>query len=387
MTETALAHTGIRDSYRAGLFLGEQLAASLQAAPDVVIVFAAPTYEHSALLNALKEACEPRILLGCSSAGEFTSTVRGEGLACALALRSSELQFAGGVGRGLQEPGGQAAQELVSSFQGKGNQQYHYRTALVFADALAGQMDTLIEQLTLLTAGAYQFVGGGAGDNAQFRSTPVFYGTEVLSDAVVALEILSNIPLGIGVRHGWKPASPPLRVTEAVGTRLISVNAMPAVEAWQEHAEVTGQRFDPTDPLPFFLHTIIGIATSGGYRLRVPLSVEPDGSVICAAEIPVGAIVHLMQTDPISATQSAVEALSSALSDLNGASPGATLFFDCVATRLRMGDAFGLELQGLQSLLGESCYVGCNTHGQIARTEGQFNGFHNCTAVVCVIPA
>lgn len=387
MTETAFAHTDLLESHEAGSFLGQHLAASLQATPDVVLVFAAPIYDHSALLHALKEACQPTMLLGCSSAGEFTSAIQGEGLACALALRSSEMQFALGVGRGLREQGVQAAQALLSTFHGKSNHRYRYRTALVLADALAGQMDTLVEHLTLLTAGTYQFVGGGAGDNAQFRSTPVFYETEVLSDAVVALEILSTTPLGIGVHHGWKPASPALRVTEAVGTRLIGVNAMPAVEAWQSLAETTGQHFDPADPLPFFLHTIIGIVTGSNYRLRVPLSVQHDGSVLCAAEIPVGATIHLMQTSNASATDAAAEALRTALAGLEGAPPGVALFFDCVATRLRMDDAFGLELQALEHLLGSTCYVGCNTHGQIARAEGQFNGFHNCTAVVCVIPA
>ncbi|MEO7020802.1 MAG: FIST N-terminal domain-containing protein [Ktedonobacteraceae bacterium] len=387
MTEIALAHTDLLNSHEAGSCLGLTLAASLSSPPDVVLVFAAPTYEHAALLHALKETCHPRILLGCSSAGEFTSAISGEGLACALALRSSEMQFTAGVGRGLRDQGGQAAEALVSTFQGQNTHVYRYRTALVFADALAGQMDVLVERLTLLTAGTYQFAGGGAGDNAQFCSTPVFFGTEVLSDAVVALEILSNIPLGIGVRHGWLPVGPALRVTQADGAKLISVNAMPAVEVWQMHAEATGQHFDPANALPFFLHTIIGITTSSGYRLRVPLSVEPDGSVLCAAEIPVGATIHLMQTHTLSATEAAADALTTALAGLNGASPGVALFFDCVATRLRMGDAFGLELQTLHELLGSTCYVGCNTHGQIARAEGQFNGFHNCTAVVCIIPA
>ena len=26
------------------------------------------------------------------------------------------------------------------------------------------------------------------------------------------------------------------------------------------------------------------------------------------------------------------------------------------------------------------------SYGQIARADGQFSGFHNCTAVVCVLP-
>jgi hypothetical protein len=29
---------------------------------------------------------------------------------------------------------------------------------------------------------------------------------------------------------------------------------------------------------------------------------------------------------------------------------------------------------------------GENSYGQIVRAAGQFSGFHNCTAVVCVIP-
>lgn len=387
MTITAIAHTNLPDSREAGLSLGQQLATSLHMTPDAVLVFAAATYEHAALLRALKEACQPRILLGCSSAGEFTSAMNSSGQSCALALCSSEMHFAAGVGHQLHDRQVQAAQELIRTFQGQNLLHYRYRTALVFVDALAGYMDTLVEQLTFLTAGTYQFLGGGAGDNGQFRSTPVFAGTEVLSDAVVALEILSHTPLGIGVSHGWVPASRVLRVTQANGTRLISLNAMPAMNVWQIHAQETGQIFDPTHPLPFFLHNVIGIATNKGYRLRVPLSIAPDGSVQCAAEIPVGATIHIMKSSHTSVTEAAGEAVRSALTGLNGNPPAVALILDCAATRLRMGDAFQLELQTMQHLLGTTRYIGCNTHGQIARAKGQFNGFHNCTAVVCVIPA
>lgn len=386
MTTTAIAHTNLPDSYEAGLSLGQQLATSLHTPPNAVFVFAAPTYEYTTLLRALKEECQPSILLGCSSAGEFTSIMHSSGRCCALALCSSEMHFAAGVGHGLRDKGLQATQELISTFQGHSLHHYRYRTALVFADALAGHMDMLVEHLTLLTAGTYQFIGGGAGDNARFRSTPVFAETEVLSDAMVALEILSHTPLGIGVHHGWIPASPALRVTQADGARLISLNAMPAVEAWQAHAKTTGQRFDPAKPLPFFLQAIIGIVTDNGYRLRVPLSATPDGSVQCVADIPVGAKIHLMQSSQISVAKAAGEAVHNALTALDGASPAVALIFDCPATRLRMGDAFQLELQEIQQRLGTTHYIGCNTHGQIARAKGQFNGFHNCTAVVCIIP-
>jgi hypothetical protein len=324
--------------------------------------------------------------VGCSSAGEFTSEVPRESSACAIAFRSDEIAFSCGVGRGLSRDRAGAARAISSSFQGLEGHSYVHRSALVLADALAGHLDELVEHLTLATAGSYQLVGGGAGDDARFHSTHVFCGDEALPDAAVALEILSNKPLGIGVHHSWSPATPGMRVTAAEGTRLISLNALPAMQAFEEHAQATGQTLDLSDALPFFLHNVLGIETGMGHKLRVPLAAQEDGSVICAAEVPVGATVHIM-TASGSPTEAAQEAVGAALKQLEGHPAGAALFFDCVASRLRMGREFGFELRALQQALGDTPYAGCNTYGQIARAEGQFGGFHNCTAVVCVFPA
>ncbi len=176
-----------------------------------------------------------------------------------------------------------------------------------------------------------------------------------------------------------------MRVTEAVGSRLVSLNGKSAAQAFQKHAAATEQTLDVEAPIPFFLHNIIGIETGGGYRLRVPLGIEPDGSVVCAADIPTGALVHIMRTTEQSAVDAAARATSSAVQGLNGSKPQVALFFDCVATRLRLGDVFGLELQSLVDAFGDAGFMGCNTHGQIARAAGQFGGFHNCTAVVCAL--
>jgi hypothetical protein len=265
--------------------------------------------------------------------------------------------------------------------------EHSYRAALIMTDALAGHADDLVDQLTLLTSGKYQFAGGGAGDDARFSRTHVFFGTKAISDAVVGLEFLSDKPLGIGVGHGWTPASRAFRVTEVDGMRLRSLNGMPAIEAFEEHARMTNQPFDSANPLPFFLHNILGIDTGNGYRLRVPLKISEQGSVDCAAEIPAGARVHIMKTTADSAIAAASNATASAVQALHGEKPKAALFFDCVATRLRMGEVFGFELKSVAEMLGGAELVGCNTYGQIARAEGQFGGFHNCTAVVMVLPS
>ena len=385
-TKTAAAFTSEAESAVAGQDLGKQIRARLGERPDAVVVFASSKFDYEALLAALRETCQPGVIVGASSAGEFTSKDRAEGSACALAVRSTDLKFSAGLGHGVSKDRAAAAKQVVASFTGVRSQEFKHRTALVMTDALAGHADELIEQLTVETGGAYEFAGGGAGDDAKFSRTHVFCGDKVVTDAVVALESQSNQQLGIGVQHGWVPASEPLRVTSVDGARLISIDGFPAVEAFEQHAERTGQKLDRAAPLPFFLHNIVGIETPAGHRLRVPLSIDGEGAVTCAAEIPTGAKLHIMSASSMSATDAAADAARSAVRALGGP-PSAALFFDCVATRLRLGDVFGFELEAVQAVLGGGQLVGCNTYGQIARAAGQFGGFHNCTAVVLAFPS
>ena len=388
MTKTAAAYTTRPDSKDAGRHLGTQVREALGGeTPDALIVFASSRFDHAALLTAVAAECEPKLLVGSSSAGEFAAAQRGEGTASALAIRSTEILASAGLGLAVSADRAKAARDVVAGFRGLATHEFPYRSALIMTDALAGHADDLVEELTVLTSGKYQFAGGGAGDDAKFAQTHVFFDGRAYTDAVVALELLSVKPLGIGVGHGWTPASKPLRVTEAIGMRLVSLNGLPAVDAFEEHAKTTGQPFDRSVPLPFFLHNILGIDTGSSHRLRVPLAVNPDGSVHCAAEIPSGARVCIMKATADSAVIAARTATESAVQALRGGKPGAALFFDCVATRLRMGDVFGFELESVAQALGGAELVGCNTYGQIARAEGQFGGFHNCTAVVMVLPA
>lgn len=386
MTESAVVYTEMHGTDDAARDLAGRLERAMPDRADALVLFASPHYDHAALLRTLNGACAPKLLVGASSAGEFTSERRGQGMACALALRSSSMQFRASIGRGLNQGAAGAARDIVSGFEGASDTSFAHRSALIMTDALAGHADALVDELTLATNGRYQFFGGGAGDDAQFQRTHVFYGEEAVSDAAVGLEILSHRPLGVGVGHGWQPAGTGMRVTEARGAKLVSLNGLPAVEAFEEHAEATGQRLDRDDPIPFFLHNILGIVTGSAHRLRVPLAIDADGAVLCASEIPVGATVHIMQTTAESAVDAAYRATAAAVQGLQGHKPKVALFFDCVATRLRMGDAFGLELSALAAQIGTAELVGCNTHGQIARAEGQFGGFHNCTAVVCLLP-
>jgi hypothetical protein len=292
------------------------------------------------------------------------------------------------LARDLAADRGAAARTLVAGFAGMESPEFRHRAALVFLDALAGHSEHLVDELTLATAGMYRFLGGGAGDDGAFTKTYVFCGTEAATDAVVAIEILSNNRFGIGARHGWAPASGPLRVTESSNACVISLNASAAADAFVDHAGATNQSFDRTDPLPFFLHNIVGLKVDDGHKLRVPLGVDADGAVSFAADVPALATARIMSTGAQEAADAAAEATRDAMDQVrsSGATPRAAIFLDCVATRLRLGQSFDRELEAVGRELDGIPFAGFNSYGQIVRSEGQFSGFHNCTAVVLVIP-
>lgn len=387
MTVSAVVHTSFIRSEDAGTSLGAQVRALFGGArPDAVLLFATPRYDFPRLLSAIDAACRPHLLVGSSSVGEFTREHRTESLACAVALKASEMRFSACVGRRLSHDRLAAARALVSAFEGMTRRDFAYRSALILTDGRAGHTEDLLEHFNVLTGGTYQLFGGAAGGESLVSPSVVFRGLEAIPDAVVALEILSNKPIGIGVGHGFTPCSDPLRVTDARGTRLGSLNAVPAADVFEEFAEKTGQRFDRNDALPFFLHNVIGVDTGRGHKLRVPLRVNHDGSIACATEVPAGSTVQLMNVAPAAAAHAAEDGTHLALCQLHGLRPSLALYFDCVAARQRLGGDFGFKLSALRRTLGCGKLAGFNTTGQLARADGQLNGFHNCTAVVCVIP-
>ncbi len=382
----SFASTKDPSSEIAALHLVRQLRGADGGEPAAVILFASPQYDHERILGSLCSNFPSTVIVGSSSAGEFAQGNVAEGVV-ALGLRGEDVEFRAGVGTGLKADVAQAARQIASKFKRSMEGRRAFSSALVLTDALAGHASGLIDELTLATGGQYAFFGGGAGDNAQFSKTTVFCGRDVLSDAAVALEILSDKPIGIGAVHGWEPASRAMRVTDTRGMSIVSMDGFPAQDAFERHAAETNQQLDVREPIPFFLHNVIGIQSSAGHLLRVPLAVEQDGSIVCASEVPTGSIVQIMRSTNSSAVEAAKGAARSAMAALGNNHAEAGLFFDCVATRLRLGDDFGKELAAVADALPSIPFTGCNTHGQIVRAEGQFEGFHNCTAVVCLFPA
>ncbi|MBC7685361.1 MAG: FIST domain protein, partial [Bdellovibrionales bacterium] len=240
LNQVVVSHTTLRAEAEAGKFLADEVLEKLGgASPDVLIVFASPEFDYVPLLEAIERGCKPRILVGCSSAGEFSGCKNSNASASLMAIRAQDMLFNAALGSGLRANPAAALDQVMSVFTGAEHSDFPYRCALVLTDALAGYTDDMIHEMTVRTGGTYQLFGGGAADDDRFQQTHIFMGATVHDDAVVVLEMLSKRPMGLGVRHGWEPSGQALRATESDGNRVISLNAIPAGDVFAEHAAQT----------------------------------------------------------------------------------------------------------------------------------------------------
>ncbi|WP_165423013.1 FIST signal transduction protein [Ktedonosporobacter rubrisoli] len=388
MTKGTVACTELAESWEAGRDLAQQIMAQVGAAPDVIFLFATQSYQYEALLSALKSECHPRFLLGCAAYSTYTRTAVGTSFACAAALRSDDFLFSLTVGRNIDLDPREAARQVIEGFQGWEHPEYRFRTAILFMDVINVFMDDFVKALTHSTHGNYQFFGCGAAENGQQKYAPVFAGEQALGNSVVALEVLSHKPLGIGSRHAWIPATPSMQaITENGGTLLKSLDGRPALEVFREYAQLNELDFPEHSLLPFFLHNMLGVETGKGYqRLRLPLMLNDEGVLTSSSPIPSYAKVCIMKSTFASVLRTVEITARSALNNLYGSRPALALYVDCRASSLRLAGDYSELLRVVCNRLPHTPFAGCNIYGQIVRSQGQYSGFHNCTPSICLFP-
>lgn len=359
--------------------------------PALIMVFASteqPLGEVSAPLAAAFAGAQ---VIGASTAGEFTERGETKGAVCAVAIAGAFRVYAG-IGTGVQaEPEravAQALEGLPRSVAG-----YPYRTGILFVDTMAGNC----EEVALIAAGELgadePLVGGAAGDDLKMKSTHVSCGARASSDALVLAQIFSKSPLGLGVCHGHRPLSAPLRVTKAHGNLVEQIEGRPAWDVWREAtrdaAKAQGIDVDTlaaADETRFLLRFEAGLAAGTEYKIRAPLSRTEGGAISFACGVPEGAVIRITESTPADQIESAREAARRANAKLGGRPAAGAVVFDCICRNLILQAEFGSAVRAMVEELGGAPLAGFETYGEIALDAGDMSGFHNTTSVVLAFP-
>jgi hypothetical protein len=351
-------------------------ACSDDASAQLLLVFASGSYEARAIAGAVAEVAAGLPVVGCTSAGEIALDGPTRHAVVVIALGGEGLSFSVAAVGAADDPrdAGARAAACIGDVADR-----EHQVLMLLSDGPAARQPELVRGAYSVAGAGVPLVGGVGGHPVGEHEPSLFYGGAVLTDAVIGVAIGSDAPIGVGVRHGWRPVGDPMLVTRASADRVQELDGRPAAGVYRE-------RLGGFQPYEVTLQHPLGMQRRDGeaHVRFVGDDDAPDGSLDAA--IPAGSMVWLMAADGDSVRDAADAACLEALGALDGEPPRALIVFDCNA-RLQALAAEGAadEVALIAEHAGDDAVVGgLYTWGEIARVRGSA-GFHQQTLVVLAL--
>ncbi len=257
------------------------------------------------------------------------------------------------------------------------------RTMMVFVDGFSSRITPFISSLFDIFGLEINYIGGGAGSLSKKNGPCLFSNSGMIEDGAV-MALVDTIS-GVGVAHGWQPMSAPMQATQTHGTELKTIEFEPAFDIYSSIVKRhTGVPIDRSDFQNQSMGHPFGIARIGREMIiRDPLIVKPDGSLICAGEIPENSYISIMHGNEKTLLVAAESAGRMAVAALPEKKPGSFILIDCISRLMFLKGHFKDELAKMTPLDCPS--AGACTIGEIANSGADFLEFYNKTAVVAAM--
>lgn len=385
------------DSYGAGANACQDALGKLGGnEASVILAFSSIKYDQARVLEGIRSVAPNSILVGASTAGEITTEgPMARHSVVVMAIFAPATKFYAGVGENIaanpRSAGRVAAEEVLKQVPDRKLDAF-----IMLPDVLVGNGADIVRGILDVLGEHFPVVGGAAGDDFQFKQTYQYLNGKVYSGAVVGLGMSGGFSLGIGVKHGWVPVGPAMKVTKSAGSVLHELDGKPAISIYEDYfgeAEADSLKNETLAKLAITYPLGMRVAESDELLIRDPLTVNKEGSITCAAEIPEGSEIRLMVGSREEAVKVARMAAQNAIAQLNGASPKAVIIFNCIARNKLFGERAGDEIEAIQEVIGKEVpLIGFYTYGEQAPLGGEVKNiercnpaFHNETVVITVI--
>ncbi|MBI5699465.1 FIST C-terminal domain-containing protein [Candidatus Saganbacteria bacterium] len=357
---------------------------------DLTLCFSSVAYDQEKLLAALRKCCDAPLFIGCSDAGGIVTEGPIKQGVCILRLMADNIKFTIGVGENIAGDARRAGMDMAKMIKGKDN---GIKLLIMLADGLAGNGADIVRGILDVMGDKFPVVGGAAGDDFLFKKTYEYFNGKVLSGAAVGVGLSGDFSFGIGVRHGWMPIGSPLKVTRSKGNVLYELDDRPAIKIYEEYFGEEMARKVREEPLARMAITYpLGMKTeeSDEYLIRDPITVDENGAITCAAEIPEGAEIRLMIGGKDEAISAARAAAAQAVEQMKGKPVRAALVFNCIAREKLFGKDAVKEIEVIREVIGrEVPLIGFYTYGEQAPIAGKIHTcspvFHNETVVILTL--
>ena len=351
----------------------------------LLLVFCSPAHDLAELIAGVRDEGGELPLIGSTTAGEIVLGGPSDGGVVVLALGGPGFAVATAAATGISPRLRQAGAEVATCLNAVAAKPH--RVLLLLTDGLAGDHQEILRGAYSVAGAAVPLVGGTAADDMRMSGTHQFHGGDVLANAVVATALGSDAPMGIGVRHSWKPFGEPMLITGSSGSWIHTLDDEPAMDVYLGRLEAPVECFRDQGAFTSFAMTHpLGLSRRSGERLRCVFKVDYENrSLACNAQVPNGAVTWFMECSPTSVLESTDHACAEALRGLDSRPPIGLLAFDCAGRRAFLGaDGAAAEVERIVEHAGGAPVAGFYTYGEIARVRGG-NGFHNQTLVALAL--
>lgn len=360
------------------------------AAPGLLLVFSSPRLGPAAVLEGIREVVADDVpIIGCSTHGEIFPGGPADDSVVIIALGGPGFSVHTVTAHGVNGRQREAGREIALQVPEAATGEHPHRVLVTLTDGFIRDQEEILRGVYSVLGASVPVFGGAAADGWEMSGrTYQLFGTsrtgQVLGDSVVAAVISSDAPMGLGIRHGWKPVGEPMVVTAAAAGRVLQLDDEPALDVYLERLGAgEAVHHDREAFTAFALPRPVGIQRRGGIELR-NLSTEPDiegRSIGGGGAIAEGGLIWIMEGDPGTILEASGAACVDALGGLDGREALGMLTFSCAASRAVIGDA-GIAREGevFTHVAGGVPFGGFYTYGEIARTRG-IDGFHNQSVV------
>jgi len=364
----------------------------LTGEPKLGWVFSSPKHELATVMSVAQAVAPGCELFASHTAGEFTERGAMRGGVVVLLLASDSLMFQTAVAAELSVDPAAAASALTQGFAALAKEAstkgLGLSTTVLLLDGLTGVGEQLVQGIRNGTRLFQQIVGGAAGDDGQFKATPVAARDHVGVDSAVLAHIFDKRPWGVGLDHGLRPATPKMTVTKGSGSVIAKLDNRPAFEVYREYAKTKGVELTPATSGSFFIANELGVYfLDGVHHARAPVGVGENGELHLIASIKEGASVCILDGEPDAMIEACTRAATQARQNVGEGPVAGVLVFDCICRGMILGRDFQREIDAVRAVFPEVPVAGFLTYGEIARFRGRNEGWHNTTSVVVAIPA
>jgi sigma-B regulation protein RsbU (phosphoserine phosphatase) len=351
--------------------------------PSAGLLFAGAGFDHQVILDGVARAFPGLALIGCTTAGNFSSTGGFSDDAVSLMVFSSDtIEIRVGLGRRLSRGYRSAARDALA--MANDGRTLPTRICLILPDLVNHAGGDIIAALQReLDEDCGIFGGSPAALDFTGQTIHQFFGREVLEDALPLMLFCGPVDYRYFVANSWKSIGPRETVTGSDGRRVRRIGQRRALDFYFHYL---GRHDDPATEFPLAVYPDNG----PHFSLRAPMYYHPeDGAITFAEAVPEGATVQLTEAY----RDHLVRDIGTSARDLEEGprpfQPFAALAFSCSLRKQALGTRIVEEIEALRQLNQAGLPImGFYGYGEIAPPARDGESIcHNATLVTLVLGA